>query len=164
MTTEALRTQLDTVRLEKQQLEVENTRLRKEHSDTAAVINAEAEAAWWRAEAAQVRAEKERLASEAAQLKAVYDQLLRDTQEEQSKTEELEQALERATAEAEEARVQCERLEADVTRVRDGTELQVFRVVAAERQQWEYPHSVCEPRNGKPQPGQGGARDGTRGC
>ena len=64
---------MDAVRLEKQQLEVENSRLREEHAVMATVIDAEAEAARWRAEATHVLAEKECLASKVAQLKAVYD-------------------------------------------------------------------------------------------
>ena len=60
-TTEALRTQLDALRLEKQRLEVENARLREANPEGAAQTDAETEMA-------QCRAENERLTREAAQL------------------------------------------------------------------------------------------------
>jgi len=58
-TTEVLRTQLDTLRLEKQQLQVENARLREEHPGEAALLDAVAE--------------RDRLYEEAVQLRAVYN-------------------------------------------------------------------------------------------
>ena len=60
-TTEALRTQLDALRLEKQRLEVENARLREANPEGAAQTDAETEMA-------QCQAENERLTREAAQL------------------------------------------------------------------------------------------------
>ena len=144
MATEALRTQLDTLRLEKQRLEVENVRLRDSNNETAALIDTEAEATQLRAEAEQSKTENERLASEVAQLKALYEQLLFDSQEEQARradeqteVEDLKAALERANQQREDAEARTEALEAKLTRVRDGAELEIFRAVAAERQQWE---------------------------
>jgi len=84
--TEALRTQLDTLRLEKERLEVENAKLREANPEGAAQINAEADAA-------QCRAENEQLMREAAQLRALYEQLLRDMQEEQEKVAKKEEEV-----------------------------------------------------------------------
>ena len=52
--TEALHTQLDTLHLEKQRLEVENAKLREANPEGAAQINAEADAAQCRAENKQL--------------------------------------------------------------------------------------------------------------
>jgi len=75
---EALCTQLDTLRLEKERLEVENAKLREANPEGAVQIDAEADAA-------QCRAENKQLMQEAAQLQVLYEQLLCDVQEEQEK-------------------------------------------------------------------------------
>ncbi len=86
MAMEALRTQLDSLRWEKQQLDVENARLREANPGTAALADAEAEetrlqkeAAHLQEEATQIRARNKRLLRELAQVKTVYEQLLRDS-------------------------------------------------------------------------------------
>jgi ABC-type phosphate transport system auxiliary subunit len=65
---EVLRTQMDSIRLEKQQLEVENARLREEHLREAAWVDAAAECD-------RLREKTQRVMAEARQLKTEYDQL-----------------------------------------------------------------------------------------
>ena len=85
MAKETLRTQLDTLQLKKQRLEVENVRLRESNIETAALIDAEAEVNQLSADVVQSKTENECLASEVAQLKALYEQLLLNTPEEQTR-------------------------------------------------------------------------------
>ena len=123
-TTEALRTQLDALRLE-----VENARLREANPEGAAQTDAETEMA-------QCRAENERLTQEAAQLRTLYEQLLRDIQEEQAKGAKKEEMAERQSQDAatisklhaeinhQGERLQgweteCERLQAEVERAHE---------------------------------------------
>ena len=94
-TTEALRTQLDNLQRANQQLEIENARLREEHPEEAASIDASAECD-------QLRQEKERLVTESMQLKTLYDQLLRDSQEDQRAVEELQEVIAKKEASVEE--------------------------------------------------------------
>ncbi len=150
MTTEALRTQLDTLRLEKQQLEVENARLRESNPNAAAVADVETDATRWREEATQLQADREQLGHELSQLRAVYEQLVGETEEEQARAAqkddevaekqradeaaiaELQQELDRCTTLLREREANCERCEAEVVRARDSAELQCLRAVAAE--------------------------------
>ena len=145
--TEALRTQLDTLRLE-ERLEVENAKLREANPEGAAQIDAEADAA-------QCRAENEQLMREAAQLRALYEQLLRDMQEEQEKVAKKEEEVAerqrrdvatitelRENAQQQEARwqdldLECGKLRVEIQRAHEITELECYRAVAAERQKWE---------------------------
>ena len=150
-TTEALRTQLDTLRLEKQRLEVENVRLREAHPEEAARIDSEDETSRWQAEAARFESESESRAAEAAQLRKLYEQLLRDmqgTQEEQAevlqreaqhetKIAELTEQLERQTATAQEMERDCSQLRDEMLRASERVELECHRAVAEERKKWE---------------------------
>jgi len=138
--TEALRT--------KERLEVENAKLREANPESAAQIDAEADAA-------QCRAENEQLMREAAQLRALYEQLLRDMQEEQEKLAKKEEEVAerqrrdvatitelRENAQQQEARwqdldLECGKLRVEVQRAHEITELECYRAVAAERQKWE---------------------------
>ena len=74
MTTEALRTQLDAVNIQLEQLKVENARLRDDRPESAEKIDREAELAM----------ENEKLVAEAEQCRQLYEQALSDTQEEQA--------------------------------------------------------------------------------
>ena len=134
-TTEALRTQLDALRLEKQRLEIENARLREANPEGAAQTDAETEMA-------QCRAENERLTQEAAQLRTLYEQLLRDVQEEQAKgAKKGEEMTERQSQDVatisklhaeidqqgehlQDWETECERLQAEVERVHKRMELE----------------------------------------
>ncbi len=85
---EALRTQLDNLRWEKQGLDVENAKLREANPKAAALVDAKAEAPRLREEvahsheeAARVEADGDCVRGEFTQLKALYEQLLRDVQE-----------------------------------------------------------------------------------
>ena len=71
---EALRRQLDELRLAKQALEVENARLREEHMDTTTLLELEKE------KEEQARA-IESLTEDNDRLKTLYEELVRDTQD-----------------------------------------------------------------------------------
>lgn len=138
MTVEALRLQLDAIRIEKQQLEVENARLREARPDQADRIDAEA-----------VQAEKEELAAEHDRLRHLYEQLLRDVQEERAREKERE--LERSTAAVAESQgriaqleralqeqgEECRRLQAEAEQEREHAELERYRAIERERSKWE---------------------------
>ena len=141
-TTEALRTQLDALRLEKQRLEVENARLREANPEGAAQTDAETEMV-------QCRAENERLTREAVQLRTLYEQLLCDVQEEQAKGAKKEEEM--AERQGQDAatisklhadidqqgerlqgwEAECERLQAEVKRAQERMELECPRAVTA---------------------------------
>ena len=71
--TETLRTQLDNLRIEKQQLEVvQNVRLRNDRPNQAALVDMEEERD-------ELQKAKDDLETELLQLRTVYDQLLRDS-------------------------------------------------------------------------------------
>ena len=142
-TTEALRTQLDTLRLEKQKLEVENARLREAQPEEAERINSEEEASRWQTEAVRFQSESESHATEAAHLQQLYDQLLRDMQgmqeelerfqvlqrqEEQhaAKIAELTEEVARQTAKAEKEESNCEQLRVEMLRTNERIELECF--------------------------------------
>ena len=94
-TIEALRIQQDNMRLEKQQLEVENAHLRVEHLERAEAVDA-------RAEQDRLLEEKECLAAEAGQLRTEYDQLVADFQDGQWALEELRDDRDQRLAEVQE--------------------------------------------------------------
>ncbi len=148
MALEALRTQLDTLRLENQQLEVETARLRDSHPDEAALVDTEAALA-------QCRAEHERLSTEYGQLQELHEQLLRDVQEERAaraeegeresstavasdaRSAELQRELESQSARCQELEENHHRLQAEAERQRTDAELERYRAVDAERRKWE---------------------------
>ena len=141
---EALRTQLDNLRLENQKLEVENARLREEHPEGAVQIDAEEETHRWQAEAARYQAESESRAAEAARLGQLYEQLLRDTQALQEEQQQKDARISELTGELgrqNEHGRELERNYADLTaelqRTNERTELECHRAVAEERRKWE---------------------------
>ena len=138
--TELLRTQLDTVRLEMQQLQVENNRLREGQPEGAALVDA-------RKEADQLRVQSERLAKEVEDLRnqlhearnaeaSVAGELDAVTAELQKQREvqrvdaELIAQLEARCQKAEE---RCEQLETE----RERAELNYYRKWEVERSKWE---------------------------
>ncbi len=141
---EALRTQIDNLRLEKQQLEVENARLRSDRPEEAAALDAEAEAE-------RLREEGARIVDENSRIKNLYDQLLLDMQEEQARVSESErrvQELENRRAgdaeELERLRGLLNELEAtqresqrDWEHKQRDAELELYRTLEAERKKWE---------------------------
>ena len=157
-TTEVLRTQLDTLRIKNQKLEVDNARLREEHPQEAVRMDAEKETHHWQAEAARYQAESESHAAEAARLRQLYEQLLRDvqaSQEEQARVlqrqgeledtqqqkderiSELTGELERQSEHGHELGRDCANLSAELQRATERTELESHRAAAEERRKWE---------------------------
>lgn len=124
-TTEALRTQLDNLQRTNQQLEIENARLREEHPEEAASIDASAERD-------QLRQEKERLVTESMHLKTLYDQLLRDSQEDQRAVEELQEVIAKKEACVEELSARCEDLWRETVEVKQTAELERYRALEKE--------------------------------
>ncbi len=147
-TTEVLRTQLDTLRIEKQLLEVENARLRESNPDGAALADTATE---WQAKAEQYGDDNERLAREIAQLKTLCEQLLHDSQEEQARAAQKDDEvaerqnedqatiarLQEESSLLREREAECERWKTEVEGLRVSAELECHRAVAAERQKWE---------------------------
>ena len=107
--TETLRKQLDNLRIEKQQLEVQNVCLRNDRPNQAALVDVEEERD-------ELQKAKDDLEMELLQLRTVYDQLLRDSQEDQ-------RMLEMLKSEAREAR--------------ETAELERYHAVENERAKWE---------------------------
>ena len=73
--TEALRIQLDTVHLEKQQLKVENTRLREGNSEEVKLLDTEEALAQEKAEVARLKAEVKEVETMLVQEKAEVERL-----------------------------------------------------------------------------------------
>lgn len=105
--TEALRTELDTIQLAKQQLEVENLRLREENPDQAAVEEA-------LAEHGQLLEEQRCWDAENRQLRTLYDHPLRDSQEDQCNLEELREELPLKEVRVQEMEARCEKLQGEL--------------------------------------------------
>ena len=143
-TTEALRTQLDNLRLANQQLQVKNARLREENPDEAALIDAIAERD-------RLEEEKRNLTAENQQFQALYEQLLQDSQEEQKQLEELKLEKENLQQETvrlqqekeekesclEEMRAHCTELEKEIADSSLAAELECYRAVEREKVKWK---------------------------
>ena len=84
--TEALRVQLDNAERAKQQLEAENARLRDEHPEEAALVDATTAID-------RLREERDRLSSGNQQVQALYDQLLQESRQDQQELEGLREEL-----------------------------------------------------------------------
>ena len=126
-TTEALRIQLDELRLEKQELEVQNRRLREEHADKAAVINLGKERD-------ACRLERDAIAEENERLKNMYEQLLRDNQTNQQKAAKQREEDQSTIRRWEE---KCAQLEEEMQHCREKAELEMYRAVEREKSKWE---------------------------
>ena len=120
---EALRRQLDELRLEKQALEVENVRLKEENIDGAKLLAVEKD----KEEQARTI---ENLTEENGNLKNLYEELLWDNQARQ-------QAEPRQEYEREQEARRCSELEEELQREKERAELTCHRAVVEERRKWE---------------------------
>ena len=143
-TSESLRVQIDAIRIEKQQLEVENVRFREKRLEQGALIDKEAECARLRAErdsltveASQLKSDNEGLVAETAQLKAVYEQLLSEASQDQQEKDALQEKCSFQESQMEELSTRCEDLLADMDRLKEAQELKFYRELEKERQKWE---------------------------
>ena len=116
---EALRRQLDELRLAKQTLEVENTRLREEHMDKTTLLELEKE------KEEQARA-IESLTEDNDRLKTPYEELVRDTQDKEDSRPHENQWENR-----------YRELEEELQLVKDKSKLEHYRAVREERQKRE---------------------------
>ena len=155
MTTEALRTQLDTLRIEKQRLEVENAKLRDGYPEAAERLDSETEAA-------RLQKENESVQQDLQHMRELYEQSLRDLQASSDAASDWEQKvgslekeltgvrqhgrkdLETLQGAYDEQQRQCQQLEVHTRRLEEeaiqaaeGAELERYRAVEAERQKWE---------------------------
>ena len=121
--TEALRVQLDNLQREKQQLEIENARLREGQPEQADLIDA-------RAERDDLREQQRLITAETRQLRTKYEQLVRDARADQQVLEDLREELSEKTARVEELGGCCERMEKEA-------ELERYRELEKERRKWE---------------------------
>ena len=142
--TESLRVQIDALRIEKQQLEVENVRFREKRPEQGALIDKEAE--WARlcaerdsltVEASQLKSENEGLVAETGQLKAVYEQLLSEASQDQQEKDALQEKCSFQESQVEELSTRYEDLLADMDRLKEAQELKFYRELEKERQKWE---------------------------
>ena len=126
-TTEALRIQVDELRLRNQELEVQVRRLREERADEAALLDIEKERDACRRELESKNEENDRL-------KALYEQLLRDTQSSQE-----DRIREREEKEAVSRRLEqrCRDLEETLKQTEEKAELERYRAIEQEKAKWE---------------------------
>ena len=125
-TTKSLRVQIDALRIEKQQLEVENVRFREKRPEQGALIDKEAECARLRVErdsltieASQLKSENEGLVAETGQLKAVYEQLLSEVSQDQQEKDALQEKCSFQESQVEELSTMCEDLLVDMDRLKE---------------------------------------------
>ena len=119
-TTEALRLQLDNARLEGQQLQVENAKLREEHPEEATLLDT----------VAQLERDILQLQTKNGQLQREYDQLLWDSQEEHAVLEDLQEKWKLQ-------QVREESLQRRLEEAKSVAELEQYRVLEKERKRWE---------------------------
>ena len=162
---EVLRTQLDTLQMDMNVLEVENQRLRSDHPDRTEALEAEQELAW-------CRKDNVCLSREVDKLRELYEQLLRGTQEAEAEatpadercaalelkvsefkctlerestghTEQWELArslqgeLEDALRKTEELTFHCRQFEAEKQQMSRDSELELYRAIATVTNKWE---------------------------
>ena len=119
-TTEALRLQLDNARLEGEQLQVENAKLREEHPEEATLLDT----------VAQLERDILQLQTKNGQLQREYDQLLWDSQEEHAVLEDLQEKWKLQ-------HVREESLQRRLEEAKSVAELEQYRVLEKERKRWE---------------------------
>ena len=160
MSLEALRTQMDTLKREMGQLEIENRRLRESNPDQEKLLELEAELEQSKLEIAHLTERMEELPRLEQQLSEALEQgeQLRqelqardqETDERESETQ-LREHLAQAESNVAESRERLKEIEAQVTRLaaelehreeelrrtRNDTELQIYRAVDTERRKWE---------------------------
>ena len=128
-TTESLSVQIDALRIEKQQLEVENVRFREKRPEQGALIDKEAECA-------RLCAERDSLTVEASQLKSENEGLVAETGAKDEK-DALQEKCSFQESQVEELSTRCEDLLADMDRLKEAQELKFYRELEKERQKWE---------------------------
>ena len=139
MNKEALKKQLDSIRLELQELQVENSKLKEQLQGHERRINPDEELELTQ-ELAAMQEEDTCLTKELAELTTLYkkgkndlqelEQLQQQVDEQSELIQERQEAL--ATAERE-----IERLSEQLTRIQDTAELERLRAVANEANKWE---------------------------
>ena len=149
---EALRLQLDNLRVELHEMQLENTRLREQNPEAAAEIDARAEADRCRHESEQLTVEMEdlrkllhesqeseaRVVGEATEVRNELGKLQKQLQEHESEQgRELAEQREGAHRRCEELEAQCERLAREAEWARDQAELKHYRALEEERRKWE---------------------------
>ena len=160
MSLEALRTQMDTLKREMGQLEIENRRLREGNPDQEKLLELEAELEQSKEEIAHLTERLGQLPCLEQQLSealAQGEQLKQELQARYCETDEregekqLRESLTQAESDAAESRSRLKDIEAQATRlaaelehreeelirVHKDTELQIYRAVDTERQKWE---------------------------
>ena len=150
-TMEALRTRLDTLQWEVNQLEVENRRLREEHPEESRVLTLEAELERSKNEAATLRdrvgeceREIESMSAETTAANEDQSELAGRPEAERRTSDELREALARSegreselTEALEREEAELERLRADEERREEARELRYYRALETEREKWE---------------------------
>lgn len=135
--TEALRTQLDTLRLKLQQLEVENLRLQDSNPDEAKLVNVQAELQEAHSERAELKCEFEEATKELQQICVVHNQLLADSRADQQARERLQEEMSSRQCRGEELEEKYSELEQKLGKARRSAELELLRAVNLEREKWE---------------------------
>ena len=154
MAKEALQIQLDSLRLELQQLQVENARLRDERPEVAGEIDAHREVDWYREETVRLTAElgelrqllheswesEVRAAGEAeamtVELAELRERLQASDQQDQVVAR-LRSDVERLTESCQEFEARHERLTRELEQLHSQAELERYRAVDVERRKWE---------------------------
>ena len=135
--TEALRVQLDNAERAKQQLEAENARLRDEHPEEAALVDANTAID-------RLRVERDRLSSGNQQVQALYDQLLQESRQDQQELEGLREELSAKEDLLQEQDARGDSLQREIEELRNQkveaervAQLSTYQAVEKEREKWE---------------------------
>ena len=135
--TEDLRVQLDNAERAKQQLEAENARLRDEHPEEAALLDANTAID-------RLRVERDRLSSGNQQVQALYDQLLQESRQDQQELEGLreelsakEDLLQEQDARGDSLQREMEELQNQKVEEERLAQLSTYQAVEKEREKWE---------------------------
>ena len=137
MSREALHTQLDALRVEKERLEAENVRLRDSHSDEAVRINAEAEVTRLSELVTTIEQEKETANRTADAVGARIEELMETAQSQGEEIARLGEALGESKAEREQLQVQHDGLLTKMDQLEKAIELERLRTAEEERRKWE---------------------------
>ena len=137
MSKEALRTQLDGLRVEKERLEAENARLRDSHSDKAARIDMEAEVTRLSELVTTIEQEKETANRTADAVGVRIEELMETAQSQREEIARLSEALGESEAEREQLQAQHDGLLAKMDQLEKAMELEWLRVAEEEWRKWE---------------------------
>ena len=141
MSKEALRTQLDALRVDNQRLLAENIRLKEDHPAVAAGIEAEAEITKLKYQIEQLQEENAGLNSTVGVAEARLQELM-ETAETQWESQ-LKDDLEQSQSERDEMQRRKQKLEDDMQALEKDMELHTLRAVNKERQRWEDQNNYC---------------------